>query len=522
VANGKTGTSALTFTVSLDRASNLPARVDYVTVDGSATAGQDYFAAAGTLTFAAGETTRTLTVLVIGDAPPEPNETFLVSLSNASNSTTRTGRGTATGTIVDATAMLGIAISSGAGAPVEGAPADVRLTVTNGGPDPATNVVFGFAGDAPSGATVTVVGVSSSSPGVVCQVSTCIAAALAPGAAVEMVVRETFGVATQGVAGTDRVTYTVAADQFDPDLANNSASEQVAVRPLAADLSIQVTGQQTNNLVEGTGGAYTVRVTNLGPDTETHATVQIDHQLGAGATINSVSFFTGAIGVSCPAATCTIASLAAGATVTMVLSIGFELDTPHVGGSNQFFVTATPTTFDPDLANNSASEQVAVRPLETPAGLIQGVRAQLVALLATAKRNPDANMLQAAIAKLTDALAPSNWTDADHLDPQSGDRVFAELKDAAAALGRLAADRHAQVSTAGVAAMVAELARAARDLAATAIADATSAGGDAKRRAAAQAELGQGDDALLTRGPVDAIGHYKDAWQRALMSIHKL
>ena len=46
-------------------------------------AGRDYIAVSGTLTFAPGTTTRTITVPAIGDTVVEPSETFLVNLSGA-------------------------------------------------------------------------------------------------------------------------------------------------------------------------------------------------------------------------------------------------------------------------------------------------------------------------------------------------------------------------------------------------------------------------------------------------------
>src|SRR5205085_1518794 len=66
-AEGDSGTTALTFTVSLSSPSTSTVTVDYATADGTATAGSDYTAAAGTLTFAPGQTSQTVTVLVNGD-----------------------------------------------------------------------------------------------------------------------------------------------------------------------------------------------------------------------------------------------------------------------------------------------------------------------------------------------------------------------------------------------------------------------------------------------------------------------
>jgi hypothetical protein len=87
VAEGNTGVVAAEFTVTLSAASTQMITVAYATADGTATAGSDYQAASGTLNFAPGETSKTITVLVIGDRLGESNETFFVNLSAASNAT---------------------------------------------------------------------------------------------------------------------------------------------------------------------------------------------------------------------------------------------------------------------------------------------------------------------------------------------------------------------------------------------------------------------------------------------------
>ena len=99
VTEGNTGTTSAVFTVTLSAASSQTVTVNYATADSKATAGSDYTATAGTLTFAPGVTSQTITVSVLGDTVKEPTETFYVNLSNATNATIVSGRGR--GTILD-------------------------------------------------------------------------------------------------------------------------------------------------------------------------------------------------------------------------------------------------------------------------------------------------------------------------------------------------------------------------------------------------------------------------------------
>ena len=73
----------LDFAVSLSRASSGRVTVDYATVDGSAKAGADYEATSGTLSFAPGETAKTVAVAVLDDAHDEGTEVLVLRLENA-------------------------------------------------------------------------------------------------------------------------------------------------------------------------------------------------------------------------------------------------------------------------------------------------------------------------------------------------------------------------------------------------------------------------------------------------------
>jgi hypothetical protein len=79
------GTTLFVFTVSLSAAYDQTVTVRYATADGTAkVSDNDYLAASGTVTFAPGETTKTVTVSVKGDKKKEPDEWFAVNLSNPS------------------------------------------------------------------------------------------------------------------------------------------------------------------------------------------------------------------------------------------------------------------------------------------------------------------------------------------------------------------------------------------------------------------------------------------------------
>jgi hypothetical protein len=99
IAEGNADTSVANFNVQLSQASSQPVTVKYATADGTALAGSDYTATSNTLSFAPGETKKTVSVSVKGDTVVEPNETFRVNLSTPTNATISDAQGV--GTIVN-------------------------------------------------------------------------------------------------------------------------------------------------------------------------------------------------------------------------------------------------------------------------------------------------------------------------------------------------------------------------------------------------------------------------------------
>ncbi|NJO96443.1 MAG: hypothetical protein HC764_10810 [Pleurocapsa sp. CRU_1_2] len=139
IAEGDNGNTTATFTVSLNTPSSKEITIDYSTEDGTALAGEDYTAIAGTLTFAPGETSKTIEVEVIGDSLDELNEAFDLNLSNISNATPDSF--TAVGTIADDDLPPQISIDS--------------VTVEEGDTNPV-NTVFTVSLNAPSNLPITV------------------------------------------------------------------------------------------------------------------------------------------------------------------------------------------------------------------------------------------------------------------------------------------------------------------------------------------------------------------------------
>ena len=97
--------AVLDFSVTLSRALAGPVTVGYRTADGSANAGEDYTNTTGTLTFAAGDTSRTVSVPVLDDEHDEGSETMTLRLSSPSPARVKLADAEATGTINNTDAM---------------------------------------------------------------------------------------------------------------------------------------------------------------------------------------------------------------------------------------------------------------------------------------------------------------------------------------------------------------------------------------------------------------------------------
>jgi uncharacterized delta-60 repeat protein len=123
---GNSGTSSMLFSVTLSNPSYQTVSVDFSTQNGSATSFEDYILTSGTVTFAPGETSKSVAVSIKGDTKFETNESLQLSAFNPSNATIADGLGI--GTILNDDAAPKISISDVAKA--EGNSGQIAFTFT--------------------------------------------------------------------------------------------------------------------------------------------------------------------------------------------------------------------------------------------------------------------------------------------------------------------------------------------------------------------------------------------------------
>jgi chitinase len=109
VAEGDSGSKSLVFTVTLSKPLAQTTTVNYASADGSAKAGSDYTSTSGTVSFAPGETAKTVSVSILGDLTSEGDETFSLVLSSAVGAAIAKSNGV--GTIVDDDAPPSISVN---------------------------------------------------------------------------------------------------------------------------------------------------------------------------------------------------------------------------------------------------------------------------------------------------------------------------------------------------------------------------------------------------------------------------
>jgi hypothetical protein len=134
VAEGDAGTATVIVTVTLSEAATTPVTIGYATADDSATAGDDYLSASGTVSFSPGETTATISIEIRGSTDFEGDEAFRVVLGTAEGAALRDGIGVVTITNDDSATLPTITASPEAVAEGDAGTTSMVVTLTLSAP----------------------------------------------------------------------------------------------------------------------------------------------------------------------------------------------------------------------------------------------------------------------------------------------------------------------------------------------------------------------------------------------------
>ncbi|MBI3463724.1 MAG: DUF11 domain-containing protein, partial [Planctomycetes bacterium] len=239
---------------------------------------------------------------------------------------------------------LAVAISDSPNPVIAGRNLVYTVTVSNAGPSTATNV--NLIDTLPTGVTVAAgnVGACSVSAGMM----TCELGTLAPGVTRLGLITLAVPADGRGVL-TNRAT--VSGDESDPDLTNNSDTEETAVAA-QADLRV-IPGDSPDPVIAGQDLVYTVRVANAGPSTATN--VSVLESLPPGARFVP----TGSPGCGLLAGTvsCPVGSMAPGDSTIVTVAVAVD---PTARGTLTNGVVAFASELDPFPGDNAATENTAV------------------------------------------------------------------------------------------------------------------------------------------------------------------
>ena len=237
------------------------------------------------------------------------------------------------------------------------------------------------------------------------------------------------------------------------------------------------------------------------------------------------------------------------------IRVGFALDRLSIGppitpqvfstlrvfhGENGVFVDRTnvgppivpgPPIMPPLIARVSSLSPFVIAQ-QPPQAVLQSVLDDLRTLRQTTTDKQDGKKLDDAIKHLAKALDPDLWLDPTHLQPDDGERVFNETKDAVGKLLNLIQDKNSSIQDrdssihdrdssipdATLQGFIDRIVDADRRLAQTAINDAIAAGGNQQHINKATRELSEGDAAAAAGRFKGAIEHYREAWSIAVQS----
>lgn len=368
IAEGNNGNSPVNFTVTLSAASGQTVTVDFATANGTATAGSDYVATSGTLIFNPGDTQQQIPVTINGDTTSETDETFFVNLSNASATATifdSQGQGVIKNDDVALSSDMSITKTPASTIVIAGNNITYTISVTNNGPDAATNVTMTDTTPAntkfnsltvPAGWTCIIPAVGGS--GTINCSRGSMSASSSNFTLVLMVDAGTaFGTAINNTANT-------GSDVPDSDSSNNSATATVyAVDPNSADLA--VTKNDSPDPVDvGSTLTYSIVLKNNGPQPATNPsfTDNLPAQVNFQSLVPPAGWtcITPAVGGSGSVTCSSLSSLAANATATFPFQVKVNSNV-FDGAIISNTVNASTSTTDSVPSNNSATSQTTAK-----------------------------------------------------------------------------------------------------------------------------------------------------------------
>jgi uncharacterized repeat protein (TIGR01451 family) len=303
-------------------------------------AGGTYTCALGTLT--AGSTT---TVNFTFDATNAGSETTTFTADSDLGDLIPGNNSGSLTTTIDNGADIGISIAANTLTPLENSTVDYTVTIINNGPITANNVTANI--NYPAGLTET--GISSGGGNFAGGASSAVWTfpTLTNGETYQVTI--TFSIGASAGGNDYTMTASAIADEVDPILSNNNASETVTVQD-ATDLSITKNASVSSANV-GETFTYTLDVTNNGPSDASGVT--ITDTLPPEVTFDSSPDCS----ASGSTVTCNIGALANGATGSATVTV-----TAANAGTAVNNATVAGGQADPTGGNNSASATVTINP----------------------------------------------------------------------------------------------------------------------------------------------------------------